>query len=339
MSRLHDANGFARRTSRISTVAQRHPQRHRQLSGRVPLIRVYVISGVEIKHRNNCFVALFAFGYSICMDGGSVPHAYTFGERGFERLCTLRLPPRTTSEVQTEALWRPEVPMRPTSSRSVIDLRSHCCSAWIHFGFVMLAYMQQLLLLPHLSHIMAQNNAAKRKGPAFKPPRPAKKPAEPAAVSTSKTTSGPASRSAGVTKKPAPARRSYNKATVLNSSDNEDDDSLLGSDLDELMEDIPAPRPAAVEREAPVQPPLEPIPQKLLGRLLQEGFEDDDTRIHRGAMELTTKYIDIFVREALTRAVLERRETNKKGRRGGVTDGFLQVEDLEKVAPQLVLDF
>jgi hypothetical protein len=81
---------------------------------------------------------------------------------------------------------------------------------------------------------------------------------------------------------------------------------------------------------------LEPIPERLLGRLLQEGFEDENTKIHRGAMELTAKYMELFVREAISRAVVERGEATK---RGGLTDGFLQVEDLEKLTPQLVLDF
>lgn len=53
-------------------------------------------------------------------------------------------------------------------------------------------------------------------------------------------------------------------------------------------------------------------------------------------MNLVGKYMEIFVREAFARAKNER-ETSVKG--GGISDGFLQVEDLEKLAPQLVLDF
>lgn len=53
------------------------------------------------------------------------------------------------------------------------------------------------------------------------------------------------------------------------------------------------------------------------------------------------KYVDVFVREALARAAYERSGTGRDGRGGGggVSDGFLEVEDLEKMAPQLVLDF
>jgi hypothetical protein len=108
-----------------------------------------------------------------------------------------------------------------------------------------------------------------------------------------------------------------------------DEDALSISGVDEQMDDIS-------EDENEAQPRLEPIPERLLGRLLQEGFEDENTKIHRGAMELTAKYMELFVREAISRAVVERGEATK---RGGLTDGFLQVEDLEKLTPQLVLDF
>lgn len=107
--------------------------------------------------------------------------------------------------------------------------------------------------------------------------------------------------------------------------------------MDELMADVELDVP-----EAPLPPVQssqpEAIPQNLLGRLLQEGFEDPNTKIHRGAMELTTKYMDLFVKEAISRAVMERHDASKR-KAGGISDGFLQVEDLEKLTPQLVLDF
>ncbi|ENI01846.1 hypothetical protein COCC4DRAFT_33831 [Bipolaris maydis ATCC 48331] len=53
-------------------------------------------------------------------------------------------------------------------------------------------------------------------------------------------------------------------------------------------------------------------------------------------MKLVGKYIDIFVTEAFLRSKDERKTAAKNG---GLADGFLQVEDLEKLAPQLVLDF
>ncbi|KAH8195960.1 hypothetical protein TruAng_009880 [Truncatella angustata] len=72
--------------------------------------------------------------------------------------------------------------------------------------------------------------------------------------------------------------------------------------------------------------PQASIPPELLTRLLHEFFEKDGTRISKGANEAVAKYMDIFVREAIARAAVE-----KEG-------GFLEVDDLEKIAPQLLLD-
>ncbi|KAI1425568.1 CENP-S associating centromere protein X-domain-containing protein [Xylaria sp. FL1777] len=68
------------------------------------------------------------------------------------------------------------------------------------------------------------------------------------------------------------------------------------------------------------------IPPELLTRVLHEFFEKDGTRISKDANKAVAKYMDIFVREAIARTAVE------KG------SGFLEVEDLEKVAPQLLMD-
>lgn len=72
--------------------------------------------------------------------------------------------------------------------------------------------------------------------------------------------------------------------------------------------------------------PPKTIPPELLTRLLHEFFERDGTRVSRAANDAVARYMDIFVREAIARAAVE-----KEG-------GFLEVEDLEKIAPQLLLD-
>jgi hypothetical protein len=59
-------------------------------------------------------------------------------------------------------------------------------------------------------------------------------------------------------------------------------------------------------------------------------------RVSRGADRAVAKYMDTFVREAIARAAYERAETE---RRVGGGDGFLEVEDLERVGVQVVLDF
>ncbi|PFH59637.1 hypothetical protein XA68_12073 [Ophiocordyceps unilateralis] len=87
--------------------------------------------------------------------------------------------------------------------------------------------------------------------------------------------------------------------------------------------------PREREREPEAEEQTEPektIPRDLLTRVLHEFFVKDATRISRDANAAVGKYVDVFVREAIVRAAV--------GKRGG----FLEVEDLEKIAPQLLLD-
>ncbi|WYZ36800.1 hypothetical protein EsH8_II_000306 [Colletotrichum jinshuiense] len=81
------------------------------------------------------------------------------------------------------------------------------------------------------------------------------------------------------------------------------------------------------EEEQDADGPENSIPPELLTRLLHEFFEKDDTRLSKDANAAAGRYMDIFVREAIARCVHER------------PGGFLEVEDLEKIAPQLLMDF
>lgn len=153
-----------------------------------------------------------------------------------------------------------------------------------------------------------------------------------AAAPTTTSRSNNLTKAAAAKTKPQPAA-----VTAISSDEEQDDDLDIPSDFDELMEDVldanskPQPQPAAL------LPPSEPpIPAPLLARLLHEHFDDKDTQIQKGAMDLFGSYMNIFVREAIARAKSERDNSTKTGVR---SEGFLQVEDLEKLAPQLVLDF
>ncbi|KAJ5994800.1 hypothetical protein N7481_001777 [Penicillium waksmanii] len=79
------------------------------------------------------------------------------------------------------------------------------------------------------------------------------------------------------------------------------------------------------------------IPPKLLTRLLHQHFSNEKTKVAKDANSIVAKYVDVFVREAIARAAYERAETDNGGK--GASDGFLEVEDLEKMAPQLTMDF
>ncbi|OJI97172.1 hypothetical protein ASPVEDRAFT_36569 [Aspergillus versicolor CBS 583.65] len=78
------------------------------------------------------------------------------------------------------------------------------------------------------------------------------------------------------------------------------------------------------------------IPPKLLTKLVHHHFRNEKTKMAKDANGVVAKYIDVFVREAVARAAFERAEG---GGGGGVADGFLEVEDLEKMGPQLAMDF
>lgn len=85
--------------------------------------------------------------------------------------------------------------------------------------------------------------------------------------------------------------------------------------------------------------PIPSIPQPLLIRLLHEAFADKNTKIDTHAIQVLQKYVEIFVREAIARTQAEKREAAEKGECSEMDSRWLEVEDLEKVAPGLLLDF
>lgn len=122
-------------------------------------------------------------------------------------------------------------------------------------------------------------------------------------------------------------------------------------DLSPLSDLSPQPEEQAAHIESPVQdapPPLSQsegigIPQPLLIRLLHESFQSKQTTIDKQAIQVLQKYFEVFIREALARASMQKQEdAAERGvlvPRGGVDDGWLELEDLERVAGEMLLDF
>lgn len=81
------------------------------------------------------------------------------------------------------------------------------------------------------------------------------------------------------------------------------------------------------------------IPQPLLVRLLHEHFVDKDTKIDKQAIQVLQKYFEVFVRETIARVVLRKREDAEKGGDNPLEADWLELEDLEKVAASMLLDF
>ncbi len=64
------------------------------------------------------------------------------------------------------------------------------------------------------------------------------------------------------------------------------------------------------------------IPPPLVTRLLHTHFGDEDVRMTKDADKAVGRYLDIFVREAVVRAVVEKKEREK-----GKGDVFLEVRN------------
>ncbi|RDL35449.1 uncharacterized protein BP5553_07380 [Venustampulla echinocandica] len=80
----------------------------------------------------------------------------------------------------------------------------------------------------------------------------------------------------------------------------------------------------------------ETIRPELLAVIVQQFFQEKGTRLGTGAKKAIGKYMETFVREGITRCVWARSE-EMCGVEGA--SGILEVEDLEKLAPQLLMDF
>ncbi|KAI4136803.1 MAG: hypothetical protein LQ340_008117, partial [Diploschistes diacapsis] len=137
------------------------------------------------------------------------------------------------------------------------------------------------------------SDSISQKTKAFKPPRPATKAAATSSKPTPKTgpKTGPNARPKKPTVRPA------TPSDLLGSE---------GSDIDD--EPRRRSRPAAESPAAVVpgdQPPV--IPENLLRVMLQQFYEDSATSIGGEARRLVAKYMETFVREAVARAVVERK--------------------------------
>ncbi|KAJ5259229.1 hypothetical protein N7478_012210 [Penicillium angulare] len=81
------------------------------------------------------------------------------------------------------------------------------------------------------------------------------------------------------------------------------------------------------------------INPKLMTAIFHHFLKNDKTRISKDADAMMAKYMDLFVREAIARGKLERDLVNESKGRSGSGDNFIEVEDLETLAPWLIMDF
>ncbi len=131
-------------------------------------------------------------------------------------------------------------------------------------------------------------------------------------------------------------------------------DAAASSDPFDSDDSPPRRRPQAANRETSSGDATadKSIPKDLLTRILHDLFEKDATRVSRDANAAVGKYVDVFVREAIARTAVEKRSgflevcylfffsSLASDGRGGtrMAADLHKVEDLEKIAPQLLLD-
>ncbi|KAI4278663.1 MAG: hypothetical protein L6R38_005192 [Xanthoria sp. 2 TBL-2021] len=165
----------------------------------------------------------------------------------------------------------------------------------------------------------ASKAPVKRGHPAFKPPRPP--------------------RSKPTRSKPPPKRKSAPATNIESSSGSDDEIASHAAEKSTDSEIDVEPSSATAAGPSNTQDPPPMIPPKLITRILYHHLEKDEgdtMKIGREANTLVGKYLDTFVREAIARAAFERNQADEAT---GTGDGFLEVEDLEKLVPQLLLDF
>ncbi|KAF3926853.1 hypothetical protein ABW20_dc0103128 [Dactylellina cionopaga] len=79
------------------------------------------------------------------------------------------------------------------------------------------------------------------------------------------------------------------------------------------------------------------IPPELLAKLLKNFMEDEGTKISGAATKTVGEYMHLFLTEAVYRAVSNRRDGDPWAKTNAGL--MLEVDDLEKITPQLLLDF
>lgn len=110
------------------------------------------------------------------------------------------------------------------------------------------------------------------------------------------------------------------------------DDALLDLLTHDDAETVREALPPDIDEEAT-------IPQPLLLRLMHEHFDSEDTKIDKHAVVVLQKYLDVYVRETIARAVLSKKDDVEEGRASQSDSNWLDRQDLEKVAGGMLLDF
>jgi len=81
------------------------------------------------------------------------------------------------------------------------------------------------------------------------------------------------------------------------------------------------------------------IPRALLLRLMHEHFTSKETKIDKHALAVLEKYFEIYIREAIARSLLAKKEEVENGAASQSEERWLEKSDLEKIVAGVVMDF
>lgn len=72
------------------------------------------------------------------------------------------------------------------------------------------------------------------------------------------------------------------------------------------------------------------IKEETIKKLLQSYFKEEKTRLSPEALKVFTKFVEVFIREGIGRSMIQAQNEDVN---------TVEVEHLEKILPQLLLDF
>lgn len=72
------------------------------------------------------------------------------------------------------------------------------------------------------------------------------------------------------------------------------------------------------------------IKEETIKKLLQSHFKEEKTRLSPEALKVFTKFVELFIREGINRSIIQAQNEDLN---------TVEVEHLEKILPQLLLDF
>lgn len=113
----------------------------------------------------------------------------------------------------------------------------------------------------------------------------------------------------------------------------------ISDDDDNLLDDQVSPNDALGAPVPSQSGDIPSIPRALLLRLMHERFASKKTKIDKHALAVLEKYFEIYIREAIARSLLAKKEEVEIGAASQSEERWLEKSDLEKIVAGVVMDF